>query len=153
MENNEKIYGIYAGPVLKVDKLEECDEYEVWGTIQNLGNFIFYTNHNLAHGRIDGCGNYDARKDIYEDLENAQYALEYAVYFTKKFGVTFNREPKAGEHIQRSESYNKWYRFWNDHFNNMSDEDYKEFERLQRKGEDVSKYLPKARWNEEENDM
>lgn len=143
MENKqEKIYGIYSGS-LKLDLLEQCKEYEVWSYIQDCGGYIWRMNHDLADNR-PWAKNVDINK-----LIEAQYELEYLVYYTRKFGVTFDSEPKAGKHIECSESYNKWFQFWNNHFNNMSSKEFDAMNLAIENKEDLTKFLPKTKWNGE----
>ena len=57
-------------------------------------------------------------------LIEVQYNLEYLVYFTRRFGVEFSMELSSTEHLEISELYNTWFRFWHNHFESMSPEEY-----------------------------
>ena len=133
----EKIWGIYntfENPEM-IDTLEEID---LWKKIDNLGGMIFYAMHDY---------NKSWTKDVkMKDIIEAQYNLEYLVYSTRRFGVEFSQEPSANEHILRSESYNAWFRFWYNHFNNMPKEIYDQFVSDKLNGKDISKYLPSSNW-------
>ncbi len=78
----------------------------------------------------------------------AQYNLEYLVYFTRKFGVEFSKEPSESEHVERSESFNAWFGFWNNHFNSMSPETYNQFVNDRFAGKDISEYMPTGSWKD-----
>ena len=84
-----------------------------------------------------------------------QYVLEYLVYYTRKFGVTFSREPKAGEHVERSEDYLKWFKFWDGIVKSWSNKQCIEFF-INKKKEELSFLLPKTNWKGQpvvENDL
>jgi hypothetical protein len=97
-------------------------------------------NHDASHGRFemtDGIG---------QDLIDAQYAIEYAVLKTKRFGVEIP-EPKETEHVARTESYNKWFRWWNNYFKRtLTNEQWLDFECLYNTGKDISHYRPEGSW-------
>ena len=138
----EKIYGLYLAGLDK-EQIDSLDEYNIYFLINHLGGRIWRANHSLKR-----------KKDLFsaeelEALEKSQYQLEYLVNNTRRFGVEFNREPQKGKHVERSDSYNKWFKFWNDHFSKMSDVEFYDFDMKLTKGEDVSNYLPKRKWNED----
>lgn len=137
VNDEEKIYGIYQG-FLKPEEVDTLDEIDIWKKIDNLGAFIFWGFHdmNKPWGR-----NISA-----QELIEAQYALEYLVYHTKKYGVEFSREPISNEHVERSESYNAWYGFWKQHFDSMNQDDYNAFLEDKFNGKDISKYMPCDTW-------
>lgn len=139
LENqNKKIYGIYPGNLDKnrLDEINKLDEIDIWKMIENRGGIIFWANHD--HHIFDISP---------KDLVETQYALEYLVYQTKRFGVEFN-EPKEGSHIERSESYNQWYNFWYNFMETMDPNTKEAFIDAKCKGESVEKYLPKESWKE-----
>ena len=138
----EKIYGLYTGgvDVSKIDKLHEID---VWKKIETIGGLLFWTRHDYADGRIE------LSTSEKEKMENMQYLLEYLVYHTRKFGVTFNSEPKLGEHIERSEDYMKWYSFWNNCVQSWTSEELKDFIERRKNNEDYSHLLPDTNWKGE----
>ena len=75
-ENKVRIYGIDPGSIKEVEKINNLDEIDLWLTIDGLGYHIWWCNHAMSHGRIEKV-----------DLTEEQYALEYLVYQTRKFGV------------------------------------------------------------------
>lgn len=140
MEKTDKrIWGVY-NTFDNLEVLKELDEIDIWRTIDKLSGIIFWTIHdsNKPWGK----------KISKEELKNAQYNLEYLVYFTRNFGVEFTKEPSKDDHIERSESYDAWFRFWYDHFKLMSKEEYKQFIEDKSNGKDISKYMPSSSWKE-----
>ncbi len=139
MATEEKKWGLYNtfnNPAV----LDTLDEIDIWKKIDNLGGSIFWAQH-------------DARKPwaanvSMADLIQAQYNLEYLVYYTRRFGVEFSREPSETEHVERSESYNAWFRFWHDHFESMTPEVYNQFVDDKFSGKDISKYMPSGSWKD-----
>ena len=132
-----KIYGIYPGCIKDVDAINNMSEIDLWLTIDGLGYHIWYCNHQIAHERIERV-----------DLTEEQYAMEYMVYQTKKFGVELS-EPEIGKHIEPSMSYAAWYSFYSNHFKNvLSDEEWNAFMNAKNLGEDISKYLPQGSWKD-----
>ena len=137
----EKIYGLYPAG-LNPEQIDGLEEYLIYFAINDLGGYIWSINHRHSR-RVDIL-----TADELESLKKSQYQLEYLVNKTRKFGVEFSREPQKGQHVERSESYNKWFKFWNNHFEKMSNIDFYQFDMKLSKGEDVSEYLPKTKWNE-----
>ncbi len=138
----DKIYGIYTGGV-DVSNIDNLHEIDIWKKIEIIGGSIFWANHDCADGRIN------LTKSEVEKLEEMQYLLEYLVYYTRKFGVKFNREPKVGEHVERSEDYNAWFQFWNNHVQGWTNEESNQFIETRKNGKDFSKFLPKTNWKGE----
>ncbi len=139
MENNEKIWGVY-NTLDNPEWFNQLPEYELWWRIDKLGGAIFWAQHD--------AGRPWSANVSYEDLIAAEYNLEYLVYSTRRFGVEFSREPSATEHVERSESYDTWFRFWHNHFANMDSKDYNQFIDDKIAGKDISKYLPTENWKD-----
>lgn len=136
---DEKKWGLYPA-FLVPEQVEQFDEIGLWNRINKLGGAIFYAFH-------------DAGKPWSEPLSaatlmDAQYALEYLVYETRRFGVEFDRAPSVNEHVQRSSSYNAWFIFWNNYFEKMDPQLYSEFVNDRNAGRDISKYMPADTWKD-----
>ena len=135
----ERIYGIDPGSITDVEKINTMDEIDLWMYIDAVGYHIWYCNHAMAHDRIPKV-----------DLTEEQYAMEYMVNQTRKFGVELP-EPELGKHIVQTESYWNWYMFYSNHFKNkLTNEEWNAFMEAKAKGEDISKYLPQGSWKEPE---
>lgn len=135
----EKLWGVY-NTFHNPEKFETLDEIDIWKKIDNLGGYIFWATRD--------AGKPWATNVSAKDLTNAQYNLEYFVYSTRRFGVEFSKAPSATEHVERSESYNAWFKFWHDHFESMSPEDYNQFVDDKFSGKDISKYMPSGSWKD-----
>lgn len=141
MATEEKKWGLY-NTFDNPELLDTLDEIDIWKKIDNLGGAIFWAQHDSAHNRPWAA-------DVsMETLIQAQYNLEYLVYSTRRFGVEFSREPSATEHVERSESYNAWFKFWHDHFDSMDPEVYDQFVDDKFSGKDISKYMPQGSWKD-----
>jgi len=138
-KSEEKLWGIY-NTFDDTEMLETLEEIDIWKKIDNLGGQIFWTMHD--------AGKPWAVNVSTKDLINAQYNLEYLVYSTRRFGVEFSKEPSATEHVERSESYNAWFKFWHNHFDSMTPEVYNQFVDDKFSGKDISKYMPSGSWKE-----
>lgn len=135
----EKIWGIY-NTFNKPELFDSLDEIDIWKKIDNLGGAIFWALHDQ--------GKPWAVNVSPKDLIEAQYNLEYLVYSTRRFGVEFSQEPSATEHVEKSPSYNAWFKFWHDHFESMSHEIYNQFIDDKFSGKDISKYMPSGSWKD-----
>lgn len=134
---NAKIYGIYPGSIKEVDKINELDEINLYFMIDALGGHIWRCRHDMLHGRIPEF-----------DLTEEQYALEYMVYQTKKFGVELEK-PEIDKHIAATPSYRAWFSFYDNHFKNvLNTEQWNLFQQKQINGEDISEFLPKGNWKD-----
>ena len=138
----EKIYGVYDGGI-DMSKLNKVHEIDVWKKIEAIGGVIFWANHEAADHRTT------LSKEEIKKLNELQYSLEYLVYYTRNFGVTFSREPQAGDHVERSEDYNKWYCFWDNVVKSWSNAQLNEFIQRREKKQDFSDLLPKTNWKGE----
>jgi len=139
MENNEKKWGIYPGLINPI-VMNSISEIDVWKKIDNLGAVMFWTRHDADKPWVEPM----TEKDLIE----AQYTLEYLVYYTRHFGVEFSYEPRNTIHVERSESYNAWYLFWKNHFDSMDPDTYNKFVDDKFNCKDISKYMPEISWKE-----
>ena len=134
---NARIYGIDPGSIQDVERINNLSEVDLYFMIDAMGGHIWRCKHNMAHGRIPEI-----------DLTEEQYALEYMVYQTTKFGVELP-EPEMDKHITATPSYNAWYKFYADHFKyTLTDEQWKAFQRAQESGQDTSAFMPSGHWTD-----
>lgn len=137
-----KIYGTYTGFLSNdgIDKVTNGTELELYFTINSIGGMIWRMNHDASHGRIN------MTEEMRKDLLEAQYSIEFAVLQTRKFGIEIP-EPKENEHVERTDSYNKWFSWWNDYIRyELSDCNYKRLELLMNTNQDYSEFKPKGTW-------
>lgn len=134
---NARIYGIDPGSIKDVEAINSLSEVDLYFHIDAMGGHIWRCRHDMAHGRIPEI-----------DLTEEQYALEYMVYQTIRFGVELP-EPTIDKHIVATPSYNAWYRFYSNHFKNvLTDEQWNAFQEAQRMGQDTSAFMPSGNWTD-----
>lgn len=134
---NARIYGIDPGSIQDMEKINNLGEVDLYFSIDAMGAHIWRCRHEMSHGRIPQI-----------DLTEEQYALEYMVYQTTKFGVELP-EPTIDKHISATPSYNAWYNFYSNHFKNvLTDEQWKLFQQAQRSGQDTSPFMPTGHWTD-----
>lgn len=137
MKSDKKIWGVYN--TFDEEELNKLSEFEVWTMIYGLDREITSIFNYLNKGY----------KDVsFFALVNEEFNLDYLIYYTKKFGVKFDKEPTFGEHIKRTKSFNSWYGFWNNHFRSMNSKEYRNYIIDKSRGLDVSKYMPKVKWTD-----
>ncbi len=114
---------------------EEGSEAALYLLIESIGGYTFYTNHELADGRLP------EDPEIHKELAQAQKEIEFAVDHTTRFGVTTPRNDKgiAGE------DYWKWFRWWDAYAKGLSDADYRKFDVAVQKATEAQKALKKWR--------
>lgn len=137
MDADKKQFGKYDGGLLKDPScVTTCTEQELYFYINNFGGIIWRLQHDMADGRI--------KENL--DLSPYQYAIEYCVMHTTRFGVEI-KEPEAGEHVKPTASYLAWFRWWDEYFQKtLSKEEFETYKDLAAKGEDVSHFRPAVDW-------
>lgn len=134
---NAKIHGIYPGSIKDVDVINNMGELDLYFNIDAIGAHISYCMRQIRRGRIEKL-----------DLTEVQYAIEYMVYQTTRFGVEIP-EPQIDEHIVATPSYRAWFKFYDDHFKKvLTEEQWNAFQNKRKLGEDVSEYMPKGNWQD-----
>ena len=134
---NARIYGIDPGSISDVEEIKNLNEVDLYFAIDAMGAHIWRCKHDMSHERISEI-----------DLTEEEYALEYMVYQTTKFGVELP-EPEIDKHITATPSYNAWYKFYADHFKyTLTDEQWEAFQRAQESGQDTSSFMPSGHWTD-----
>ena len=138
---NARIYGIDPGSIQDVEMINNLSEVDLYFMIYAMSDHIWRCKHNMAHDMAHG-------KIPKIDLTEDQYALEYMMYQTTKFGVELP-EPEIDKHITATPSYNAWYKFYVDHFKyTLTNEQWKAFQQAQREGQDTSAFMPSGHWTD-----
>lgn len=134
---NARIYGIDPGSIQDAEKINNLSEVDLYFAIDAMGGYIWRCRHDMSHGRIPEI-----------DLTEEQYALEYMVYQTTKFGVELPA-PEIDKHVTATPSYNAWYKFYSNHFKAvLTDEQWNAFQQAQRNGQDTSAFMPSGHWTD-----
>lgn len=135
--NNARIYGIDPGSIKDVEKINNLSEIDLYFAIDAMGGHIWKCRHDMEYGRIPKI-----------DLTEEQFALEYMVYQTTKFGVELPA-PQIDKHITATPSYSAWYKFYSSHFKNaLTDEQWNAFQKAKRNGQDISAFMPSGHWTD-----
>ncbi len=134
---NARIYGIDPGSISDVEEIKNLNEVDLYFAIDAMGAHIWRCKHDMSHERIPEI-----------DLTEEEYALEYMVYQTTKFGVELP-EPEIDKHITATPSYNAWYKFYADHFRyTLTNEQWEAFQQARREGRDTSSFMPSGHWTD-----
>ena len=133
-----RIYGIDPGSIKDTKLFEKMEEIDLYFAIDAMGGHIWRCKHDMSHGRIPKI-----------DLTEEEYALEYMVYQTTRFGVTDFPSPEIDEHIPRTMLYDVWYKFYDNHFKNvLTDEQWNAFQYARKNDQDVSSFMPVGHWQD-----
>lgn len=135
---NARIYGIDPGCIKDPEKTKNMSEIDLYFTIDMLGGIMFSAWHATK------------RDDKPADLTEEQYAIEFCVYQTKKFGIDDLPEPEIDKHIPRTSKYNAWYTFYNNHFKNvLTNEQWNTFQIARKENKDIQEFMPKGNWKDQ----
>lgn len=133
---NARIYGIDPG-CCDPEAISNISELDLYFQIDAMSGHIWWCQHEMSHGRIENI-----------DLTEEQYALEYMVYQTTKFGVELP-EPQMDKHVIATPSYNAWYKFYTNHFKHvLSNQERKAFQEAHRTGKDITPFMPTGSWKD-----
>ena len=136
-EKDNRIYGIDPGFLENPEAYETMSEIELYWYIDTLSAHIWKTEEDMASGIIPKT-----------DLTEEEYALDYMIYQTNRFGTEITI-PKAGKQIILTPAYNAWYGFYSDYFNLvLSDEEWKTFQYAIKNNQDISIFMPTGNWKD-----
>lgn len=121
--------------------LDSMTEVDIWREIDYLDSLIL----------VISCNRY------YFNLSNDEYVklnlfYQKLVYYTKKFGVTFDKE-EYGDDFQISNSFKSWKMYWLKTLMGLGRDLYLSFQNRQINEEDLKEYLKDASWQEEHDDV
>ena len=127
---------------LLVEKKRHAEVF-IWNLVEEFGGFMWNYNHVRAGGRY----NYPHTDETDKEYENWRLAQAFLVGQTKNFGVVF--DPEDPKKIFRSESYDKWYKFWHNYFKvEMSYDTWHRFSYALSHDKDLSEFIPNKSWND-----
>lgn len=117
----------------------DYDELHVYCCIDELGACIWRINHSAGKGHIP-------KSDMVDVQNNINYMHQMSGFLfklTTKFGVRVNND------ITPTESYRRWYAWWKAYFTNMTDDEWRQFERDLASG-DTQGYRPEGDWKNDQ---
>lgn len=133
---NARIYGIDPGCLKNPDEVNAMSEVDLYFMIDTLGGIIWSAKHAAKHD------------DVQPDLTEEQYALEYCVSQTRKFGVELP-EPTIDKHISGTPSYTAWCNFYSNHFKKvLTDQEWRDYQQAKALEQDVSLFMPQGDWKD-----
>ena len=136
-DSNTRIYGIDPGCIKKPEEFDTMSEVDLYLIIDAMSTYILNHKLNMAHGKIPEV-----------DLTEHEYALEFMIYQTNRFGTELS-DPQINQHINPTPSYHSWFEFYNYHFKNvLTDEEWNAFLEARKNNEDISAFLPKGNWKD-----
>jgi hypothetical protein len=137
-----KIFGLYPGLLKIPENINICSQLELFFIIDGLSFSLDSAMH--THNCYDIVGS----STLSDYIDELQYALEFCIYQTKKFGVDIP-DPKAGEHIELTSSYMAWLNCWDNYAKHeLSDSKFGEYIRKKRDGEDISMFKSTGSWQD-----
>lgn len=118
-------------------EIAKCSEIDLFIIIDQVGYMIWRIEHDIADNRI-----------VYPEWDNndkfvLQAEIELAVSETIRFGV----QPFTECTMHPTEMYFKWYRWWKDYIEGMSQEEWNKIAKEIKKDIDYSHYRPQGEWN------
>ena len=133
---NAKVYGIYPG-IIDPEEVKNMPEYEVYLTINSL------MRQKVKATILSQLG-----QEV--DTTELDYGFAYLVYQTTRFGVELP-EPEVDKGIDLTASFEAWLSFWQEHFSEFSEDQWKSFNALKESGRDISDFLPSGSWKDNYN--
>lgn len=133
----EKIYGIYPGYLTSttIEIVNNMSEIELFIFIEAFIMALDSVKYDMTYGKIPK-----------RDLTEYEYALEYLIYQTRRFGVILP-VTKTNEHIIDSPAFNAWFNFYNNYFNYIiTDKEWNDFNEAIKNQLDLEPFKPKGDW-------
>ncbi len=123
MEKLNRLYGEDIGFLsndIAID-FTTCSEMTLYLAIYHLGGHLakLMNGYRYIGSKRALAQQISYDKSYNEELNNYEYAIEYCVYQTKRFGVTF-QEPST-KHVVKTDSYIAWYGKWDTYFRSLTD--------------------------------
>lgn len=137
----EKVYGLYSREYNQ-EQLDGWSEIKIYSLIASLA-------YDIKCNVANPMGGYSLSSPRFTE---AEYDLDYLIYYTRKFGVEFDKNPEAGKRIERSQSFEEWYQYYANYYDNViyksvnSINDY--IKLIDKKDEGMFEYMPEKTWSE-----
>lgn len=137
----QKIYGLHSKQ-FNQELLAGWSEIKIFALISDLA-------YDIKCNMANPMGGYSLSSPRFTE---AEYNLDYLIYYTRNFGVEFDNEPEAGKRIERSQSFEEWYQYYSNYYDNViyksvnSINDY--INLVHKKDEGMFEYMPEKTWSE-----
>ena len=142
--NQVKISGLYPGSLKDiVDHIDTLDETE-----------LFLLLKEVRERKRDCLPRIVASNNSLEEIENLReinYAEEYLIYQTKRFGVDVPEPEKDKKISGANESFISWYAYFVDHFSKLTIAQIDDFNFKRSVKSDISMYKPEMSWRNYQN--
>lgn len=104
--------------------IDNALEDQLYFIINEAGGFIWRMNHDMRRGDFTDVECVSIKKDIETMRENQLYAIEHL----PKYGV---QNPFRNEQKHPSAEYWAWFRWWDEFFKAMPEEEWKEYNKVE----------------------
>lgn len=111
------------------------DEVTTYFLVDECGMYLFRMNHDLADGRVPD----ESKEEVLKGMAEIRVIQKFTVDNLGRFDV----DPESAFDKENG-NYWKWYRFWSNWKNNLTDDEWK----VVSTGE-YQPYLPKTSWKDE----
>lgn len=124
------------------EKIKKMSEVDLFLTIDNFSLLLWRESCNFLEGRTK------ISHELFQNHQNHYLSImNQCICKLSDFGVVFQSDKLRHE----TDSYMQWYAFWKDWMNSFSDGDWKKIQNKLQEGQSIQEYLPKVKWNQEEN--
>lgn len=130
--------------------IKNCEEYELFFTIDEAGSFIYRMRQALSNGVIPETDVDGVNQDVIAINKMQGDAAAQTI----RFGVDFKLIEQFNDLLKKNitmpcPEYWKWMKYWNDWRGEFTDETWGEFSTALNNKESVAQFLPKKKWNED----
>lgn len=125
--------------------IKTLPDYEVYFIIEEFGTLIAKLDAAIR------CKMVVLTNKIQKQIEDADYMINLAVQETRRFGVD-DLLVVNNEVVDSSPKYRQWYRFWKRWRFDIPEETWKAFVQARTNKQDLSQWLPKNSWQDDETD-
>jgi hypothetical protein len=130
----------------KVEELLKQGEIQYYFLINECGGFIWRMNHDLADDRIDLPTDPEERKKAITEIDNDIKEMRTIQAFVVSKLPDVGVQNPLMDDSKPSEEYWKWFHWWNDYVNSMSQEKWSELSIKIEAKEDISAWRPSGDW-------
>lgn len=127
--NKIRIYGIDPGNILNPEIFTNMSEQDLFFNLIKITAYFMDNVEYIKNNLIPDM-----------DIKKLEYAIEYIVYQTTRFGVEFPK-PAPFQHIYNNESFQNWFNHCQSYIKDLNSEQYNEFIQRLKLNKDVSMFI------------